>query len=236
MPMRLNDTSIASNRQRTVCLLAVLMLVARASADEPAAKDASPATTAAQATEEVTLFDGKSLDGWRIIDTFDFKRHGKVEVRDGEIHLEKGTPSTGISWKGELPRSQYEIKFEGQRVDGSDFFCGLTFPVKEQYCTLILGGWGGQIVGLSNIDSYSAVENETTQVIDFKNGQWYAVVIRVTDEQIEVTIDGKKIIDVKTMGHEFSIWWEQEPVTPLGIVTWNTTGAIRKLELQRINP
>ncbi len=152
------------------------------------------------------------------------------------IYLPKGKPATGISWKSDLPRSNYQLSFRGQRVEGSDFFCGLTFPVKTEYCTLILGGWGGQVIGLSNIDGFSAIENETTQAIDFEQGKWYAIELTVRDERITVRIDHKQVIDVATEGHKFSIWWEQEPVTPLGIVTWHTTGAIKQLKLNKLDP
>ncbi|MBJ42428.1 MAG: hypothetical protein CMJ80_03900 [Planctomycetaceae bacterium] len=181
------------------------------------------------------IFDGKTLDGWRVIKDLDFKRRGKVYVEDGVIYLERGKPATGISWKKDFPRSNYELTMKGQRVDGSDFFCGLTFPVKDEYVSLILGGWGGQVIGLSNIDGFSAVENETTQAHDFKQGQWYDIRLRVTDGRITFWLDEKKRIDLETKGHEFSIWWEQEPVTPLGIVTWHTSGAIKDLKLQLID-
>jgi hypothetical protein len=204
------------------------------SADPPATDGV--ATEAAGQTNEIPLFDGKSLEGWRIIDTFDFRRHGKVYVKDKAIFLEQGEPATGISWKGELPRTNYEITLEGQRVEGSDFFCGLTFPVKEEYCTLILGGWGGSVVGLSNVDTYSAVENETTQAVDFKNKRWYAIRLRVTDQRIKVWIDDDELIDLETQGRRFSIYWEQDPVKPLGLVTWQTSGALRNLKLKRITP
>lgn len=185
--------------------------------------------------QKINLFDGKSLEGWRIIKTFDFKEHGKVEVEDGVILLGQGSPATGISWKGELPRINYEITLQAKRVEGSDFFCGLTFPVKKEYCSLIVGGWGGQVVGLSNLDDFSAIENETTQVIDFEQNRWYPIRLLVMEDQITIFIDNKKIIDIDTQ-HEFSIWWEQEPVTPLGIVTWNTASGIKDLKMKRVKP
>lgn len=184
--------------------------------------------------EEVKVFDGKSLEGWRILEKFDFDDHGAISVNDGVIRLEKGKPQTGISWKGEFPRSNYRIRFEGRRVDGSDFFCGLTFPVKDDYCTLILGGWGGQVVGLSNIDGFSAVENNTTQAFDFQKDRWYRIELTVTDDRIQAKIDDETIINHKTEGHTFSIWWEQEPVRPLGIVTYGTTGELKNLKIVRV--
>jgi hypothetical protein len=197
--------------------------------------DAQDDTTSAPPAPAVpVLFDGKSLEGWRIIEKFDFDGHGDVYVKDGVIYLEKGKPATGIAWKGEFPKSNYELSLQGQRVEGSDFFCGLTFPVKDSFCTLILGGWGGSVVGLSNIDGFSAIENETTQAIDFQQGRWYQIKLTVLDDRITVAIDGKPLIDVATEGHKFSIWWEQEPVTPLGIVSWYTTGALKDLKLTSV--
>ena len=214
---------------QSACLLVGSLLVLTSATGIVAADEAAKQ----KADEQVLLFDGKSLDGWRVIDTFDFKEHGKVEVKDKTIILNRGQPATGISWKGELPRSNYEFRCEAKRVEGNDFFCGLTFPVKKEYCTLILGGWGGQVVGLSNIDGFSAIENATTQVVDFETNRWYRIRLVVLDERITVHLDDKKIIDVETANHKFSIWWEQEPVTPLGIVTWYTTGTLRKLQLTK---
>ena len=200
--------------------------------DEPAVveSDAQPAVTASWPE----LFDGKQLGGWQVIERFDFQDHGPVRVENQTIIMGRGKPATGISWKGAPPpRSNYRISFQGRRTGGSDFFCGLTFPVKQEYCSLILGGWGGQVVGLSNINGLSAVENETTQAVDFAKDQWYAVELTVLDDRIEVKIDGRTMIDVDTEDRKFSIWWEQEPVTPLGIVTWNTVGEIKELRLSQ---
>jgi hypothetical protein len=213
-------------------LLGLPSFLAAPRAEEPQAAHA--AQTAEDLGEEVKIFDGKTLENWRTIDTFDFIHHGRVSVQDGVIRLERGKPATGISWKKELPKSNYEISWSARRVEGSDFFCGLTFPVKEEFCTLILGGWGGQVVGLSNIDGFSAVENNTTQSIDFKNGQWYRLRLRVSDEAIHIWLDDRQIIDVETKNKKFSIWWEQDPVRPLGIVTWYTTAELKDLKMHRL--
>lgn len=212
--------------------LSVLLVIALST--RVFAGDSGAGKTAERADGDVPLFDGKSLKGWRIIDTFDFKNHGKVEVQDKVITLNRGQPATGISWKGKLPRSNYEFSCEAKRVEGSDFFCGLTFPVKNEYCTLILGGWGGQVVGLSNIDGFSAIENATTQVVEFEAKRWYRIRLVVLNDRITIYLDDKKLIDVETANRKFSIWWEQEPVTPLGIVTWRTTGALKNLKLKTV--
>ncbi|MCH2115611.1 MAG: DUF1080 domain-containing protein [Pirellulales bacterium] len=184
--------------------------------------------------KEIAIFDGKTLKGWRIANTFDFEQHGKVEVRDGSIHLESGRPATGIAITTEIPKSNYEIFFRGRRVAGNDFFCGLTFPVKEQHCTLVLGGWGGKLVGLSNIDSFSAAENDTTRVFDFENGKWQDVRLRVTDDFIRIWLNDRKIIEVDVQQHNFSIYWAQEPIRPFGLATWNTYGELKDLKMYQL--
>ncbi len=184
---------------------------------------------------QTRLFDGRTLNGWRIAREFDFTDHGRVHVQDGAIVLERGKPATGIAWTKAYPKMDYEICLQAKRVEGNDFFCGLTFPVGDEFCSLILGGWGGQIVGLSNINGLSAVENETTQAVAFQQDRWYDVRLRVTRKQITVWLNEKPLIELPTEGRRFSIWWEQEPMRPLGIATWYTTGSIRGLTLRPLD-
>jgi hypothetical protein len=189
---------------------------------------------AAAPPREVSLFDGKTLKNWRVADTFEFEKHGKVEVRDGVLHLERGRTATGVTYTGKPPRSNYEISLEAQRTDGDDFFCGLTFPVGEEHCTLILGGWGGDVTGLSNVNAMSAEENTTTGYVDFKNGQWYKIRLRVTEETISAWVDKELILEQPREGRKFEVWWEQEPMRPLGIATWRTSAALRNVRLARL--
>ena len=125
----------------------------------------------------------------------------------------------------------YEITLEAQRFEGRDFFCGLTFPVADSYCTLIVGGWGGGIMGLSNVDGASAAENATTLWREFNNQQWYKIRLRVSDDEILVWLDDKRVIKQEVPEREFKIWWEMEPIRPLGIATWYTGSKIRNLRL-----
>ena len=202
--------------------------------DKPGAtKNDSPKKRADEAT---LLFDGKTLAGWKTPDKFEFEKHGKVQVSKGELQLGIGKPSTGIVYSKKLPRNNYELSLEVKRTDGSDFFCGLTFPVDKEYCTMIIGGWGGGVVGLSNVDANSAVENETTSYQEFKTGKWYSVRVRVTDERIEAWIDKKQVIDLTREGRKFSVWWEQEPMRPLGVANWHTASARRHITLRAVKP
>lgn len=185
-----------------------------------------------QGPSEISLFDGKTLDRWKITD---FGGQGKVYVKDGSIFLEMGNDLTGINWTGHVVRMNYEISLEAMRVKGTDFFCGLTFPADANCCSLILGGWGGSVCGISSIDYYDASDNQTTQVIEFKKERWYHVRVRVTPAKIEAWLDDEKIVDLETANHIIDTRIELDISKPLGIAAWRTTGAIRNIQLRRLN-
>jgi len=186
------------------------------------------------ASGEVALFNGKDLTGWKMADKYDFADHGKVYVKDGVLYLEEGKPMTGIQWAGEFPTSNYEVSLEAMRVSGGDFFCGMTFPIGDSWATWINGGWGGNIVGLSNVDGYNASENETSLGKSFEDRRWYRFRLRATDEKVECWIDEEKIIDLPRKGHKFEVWEEQSPIKPFGVATWHTGGALRNFTLKRL--
>ncbi len=185
--------------------------------------------------KEIKMFDGKTLKNWGIVKKWDFERHGEVKVKDGEIVLPKGGSMTGIVWKGEkLPTGNYEVTLKARRIDGGDFFCGLTFPVKDAHLSLVLGGWGGSLTGISSLDGFDASENESTGWMEFKNGQWYAVRVRVTDKKVEAWIGKEQIVDVTITDRKLSVRWEMEPCQPFGIATWETSGGVKDIVLKRL--
>ena len=149
--------------------------------------------------------------------------------------LEFGEPLTGITWRGgALAAVNYEIRLEAQRLAGNDFFCGLTFPVGASSCSLILGGWGGSVVGLSSLDGKDASENETTQRIAFDDRRWYAVRVRVAAERIQGWLDDHRIIDVGTAGRQISVRPEVDASRPLGIASYRTRAALRRIETRSL--
>ena len=179
------------------------------------------------------LFDGKTLAGWK---TPEFGGEGKVSVKDGAIVMEMGAAMTGVTYTGEVIRNNYELTLEGLRLDGSDFFCTTTFPVGDDPCTLVVGGWGGMVVGLSNVDFYDASENPTTKTVTFKEKQWYRVSIRVSDAAIEAWIDDEQLVNQPRKDHKFSIRIECDLCKPLGISTWCTAGAVRNIRVRKLKP
>lgn len=206
---------------------------AKPAADTKVAADAKESTDAKAAKDAKSpwkeLFDGKSLDGWRVSD---IGGEGKVSVKDGTLVLEMGSAMTAIAWKGEVLRNNYELTLEGMRLDGSDFFCTTTFPVGKEPCSLVVGGWGGGVVGLSNVDYFDASENSTTKVMEFKDKQWYRVRIRVSDAAIQAWIDNKLVVNQPRKGHKFGIRIEVNDCVPLGIATWYTKGAVRNIRMR----
>ena len=162
------------------------------------------------------LFDGKTQAGWA---NTPFAGAGEVEVRDGTLVLNQGI-LTGVNWTNDFPTLDYELSLEAQRVLGIDFFCGLTFPVGTNHLSLIVGGWGGSVVGLSNIDGDSANSNSTTHLERFESGRWYGLKLRVVSTNVAVWLDGKQIIDLDTRGKRLSLReGEIERSKPLGVAS-----------------
>ncbi|HEX6069337.1 MAG TPA: DUF1080 domain-containing protein [Longimicrobiaceae bacterium] len=183
------------------------------------------------AQEARSLFDGRTLDGWEVTD---FGGQGSVEVREGTIVLQQGEPLTGITWAGEFPRIGYEVTLQAMRLAGRDFFAAITFPVGDDPCTLVIGGWGGGVVGLSSIEGADASENETRRSMRFEDRRWYRIRLRVTQEKIEAWIDDERVVDFSHRGRLLSIRvdvWESQP---FGIATWQTAGALRDIELRML--
>lgn len=197
------------------------------------------ASVASGAETQRLLFDGRSMAGWV---QSGFEGEGAVRVvnpfRDGRaaIVLEKGTTLSGVTWTrgAELPKTNYEITLEAMRVEGGDFFCGLTFPVGSSACTFVVGGWGGAVTGLSSIDRVDASGNETTREMEFADGRWYRVRVRVTADRIEAWIDDDKKVDLVTTGRVIGLRpGDIQKSRPLGIAAYMTRAAIRDIRLRQ---
>jgi hypothetical protein len=178
------------------------------------------------------LLDGKSLAGWTATR---FGGEGEVSIEGGAVILEQGNDMTGITYtRGDFPRMDYEVTLDAKRLVGNDFFCTTTFPVGDSFCSLVVGGWGGAVVGVSSINDRDASENETRTVKGFKREQWYRVRIRVTAERIQAWIDKDKVVDVGTRGKKLSVRSECKLCQPFGIATWRTTGAVRDVRVRAL--
>ena len=209
------------------CLLATSVLVAQ---EKPAEK---PAEEKVDPAEWKPLFDGKTLKGWKSIN---FGGEGKIEVVKGELIINTGDPLTGIvAEKADgLPKNNYEITLEANKLEGDDFFCGLTFPVGESHASFICGGWGGGLVGISSLDGMDASENETTGYKKFEPNKWYTIRVRVVGDKLQAWIDKDQMVDVDLKGKKVSTRFEVDVTKPMGISAYRTKSAIRNFKWRPI--
>jgi hypothetical protein len=193
-----------------------------------------------------SLFDGRTLQGWT---ETPFTGRGQVRVENQTIILDAGAPLTGITWKSgqsafspfSSPKTppasptNYELRFQAARLKGGDFFASVTFPVGDSHCTWVTGGWGGDIVGLSSIDGWDASDNETRSYFNFDTGRWYAFRLQVTPDRIQAWIDDRAVVNLALAGHTLTLrHGEIQLSAPLGFASYNTTGALRKIEYRRL--
>ena len=179
------------------------------------------------------MFDGKTLSGWAITG---FAGKGEVRAENGLLILDQGL-MTGVNYTNAVPKTNYELSLEARRMQGSDFFCGLTFPMAGTNVSLIVGGWGGGVVGISSIDGNDASGNDTTKFMAFERERWYAIKVRVTPAKLEAWLDKEKVVDVTTEGKTFGL--RSGPIeesVPLGICTYETTAQIRNIVVQELPP
>ena len=210
-------------RWRFLNVLAVWMSVAMAGASI-AGDDPRP--------EKIVLFDGKTLEGWK---KTDFSKPGEIRVEDGAIVLSAGSPMTGITCtKKDLPTTNYELTYEAKRLTGRDFFAAATFPVGKSFVTFVNGGWGGSVTGLSSLDGADASENDSSKYIKFEDRTWYRFRVRVTDRTILGWIDDKEVLNVDHADRRLSTRLETRANQPLGFATWETGGAIRRIEVRKL--
>ena len=177
------------------------------------------------------LFDGTSLAGWK---QSDFLNPGVAYARDRKLTIPAGEVMSGITWAGGFPKMDYEIRLEAMRAGGSDFFCGLTFPVNDSFASLILGGWGGTVCGISCLDGEDAANNETTTSTNFNNNTWYSVRLRVTKNKLEAWLDNEQIVNADTKDREIGVRIEVEESRPLGLATFQTTAALRNISWRKL--
>ncbi len=192
-------------------------------------KEEKPADSKSADQNTISLFDGKNLAKWK---KTAFGGEGDVFVNENsELEFGFGAVITGVNW-GEKPpaTSNFEISLEAMKLDGNDFFVALTFPVKEEFATFVVGGWGGGVVGLSCVDDLSAMENETMTIDGFGKDLWYKIRVRVTDEKIEAWINDEEKVNLTTKDRKISLLpGDIELSIPIGIAAYQTRAKYRNI-------
>ena len=153
--------------------------------------------------------------------------------------MHMGQSLTGVTWSpatgsAPLPKVNYEIQLEARRTVGNDFFCGLTFPYKDTHASLVLGGWGGGVIGISCIDHYDASENDTTTYQKFELNRWYKIRLVVKDGSFKAWIDDEEAIDVDVSNCDIDVRAEVELCKPLGLASFSTTAENRNIRIRNL--
>ena len=217
---------------KTIGSIISLFMVSVVIAAPPTTKPSTTKPATRPMDEGVSLFDGKTLGKWKVMD---YAGAGEPHVEDGTLILPVGERLTAVVWTGEFPKVDYEVSFQAQRIDGTDFFVGLTFPIVDSHASLILGGWGGATCGISSIDGEDAVHNDVRSFRTFEKGKWYRVRLRVTAKKLETWVDDDKIIDLDTTGKKLSLRSDIEESKPLGFASFATTSGLKDIRMKSVD-
>lgn len=159
--------------------------------------------------------------GGSLVET-EFGGEGLARIEGNALVLDSGVPLSGVTWLGELPRTPYVLEAEFTKRFGSDFPCALTFPVRDAHLTLVLGGWGGTVCGLSSLDGLDAARNDTRFIRDFPAGHRTRVRLEVDDTLVVLTLDGEEVLRTSLTGRELGLRPEMLPSRPLGVAAFAT--------------
>jgi len=196
--------------------------------ENPVEVDEQGLATAPDAEWRV-LFDGADLGEWR---TGVYGDPPDYEVTESGVVLPQTAWLSGITYDGDLPRTPYRLEVEATRRYGSDFFLGVTFPVRGSHLTLVLGGWGGVVCGLSCIDGKDASDNDTRTSRHFPNGKRQTVVIDVADDRIVAAVNGERVVDrALAAGEELSLRTEVLESRPLGLAAFATSTTVHSVRV-----
>jgi hypothetical protein len=182
------------------------------------------------AWQELALQEGP--EGWESVI---FGGEGEVEFDGESIRMGFGSPLTAVAWQGaaELP-DEYEIEVVAARLDGSDFFCALNLPIGEQRASVVLGGWGGALCGLSCVNGEDASMNATRSFRGFDRGQSYRLRVRVDAIQVQAWVDDELLFAQTRDGVEFSLRTEVSPAGRLALSCFQTSARIDAVRWRRL--
>jgi len=192
-------------------------------------------SVSAALAEPHALFNGKDLTGWKIAP---FDGGGAVRVlSNGIAQCDAGTPLSGIAYTNTPPTMNYEISLEALRAEGSDFFVALTIPVETNFCTVVIGGWGGSLCGISSVDYADASENQWGEGVSLENNRWYTLRVRVTPGVLQVFLNNGLYAARVEYGDARRLSLRQgdiDKTKPLGLATYNTRALWRNFTLTPI--
>ena len=204
--------------------------------DGPGKNANSPTTTdslnsGSDAASWQPLFKDPELKNWEPIEFGETNRH---EIKTDSIRVEQGYQLTGVRFTGDLPTSNYQMELEAIKGTGTDFFCCLTFPVQDQFCSLVVGGWGGTVTGISCIDAKDASDNQTTSFRKYEMNKPYLINVTVTDDKLQCRIDDELVVDLALKGVKLSLRTDVDQCKPLSLCSFATGATWNNFRIQRL--
>ncbi len=172
----------------------------------------------------------------------DFGSNGDSEITADLLTIHHGERLAGLRFTGDVDallgsaRGNYEIMLEARRTAGNDLFLGLTFPIGKESASLVLGGWGGAVCGISSVDGADAASNDYKSIHNFEDNQWYRVRLKVTPDRVQAWLDGAPLFDVeRAKVKAFGVRSEVGPSAPLGLFTFGTSAQIRAIGVRKLD-
>jgi Domain of Unknown Function (DUF1080) len=186
--------------------------------------------------EPRALFNGKDLSGWKRAEIWG---NGTVEARsNGVVSCGIGKPLSGIAYTNSFPTMSYEVKMDAMRKEGGDFFVAMTLPIETNACTIVIGGWGGGLCGISSIEYMDASENPYSSGLALTNNVWYTLRVRVTPGLLEVflndTLYTAKVTFEKSSLFTLRSGSDIDKTLPFGLATYETHALWRNLTVSTI--
>ena len=137
----------------------------------------------------VTIFDGKSLDGWKINES---KESWKLE--DGAL-IANGNRSHAFYVGDDKPFKNFELKAEVQTKKGSNG--GIFFHTKYQDSDWPMQGIESQVNNTQGDPQKTGGLYNIAKVLKApaEDGKWWTQHIIVKDRHVQVFVDGNKVVD-----------------------------------------
>jgi len=194
----------------------------------------------------VDLFDGKGLDGWRIVKDFRYtyrhytreRKMGKVHCKDGQLILEATLRpdfrNAAAVWTRSVPKDNYEVLVEGEARGGTHL--GMVLPVGESHfeVTVYHGGGHGASVWLGQLDGVEGHRAGAYHRYQKERSPSYRLSVHVGPNGVYVTVDGERLIEVERGRYDFSASPFRDRFKPFGLWAHQGPWAVRSLRLRRI--
>ncbi|MBM4038766.1 MAG: DUF1080 domain-containing protein, partial [Planctomycetes bacterium] len=182
------------------------------------------------------LFDGKTLNGWRVSEGHYAAKGCQAKVEKGQILLDSAARMNAIVWTGRFPTDDYELGLETKALRGPWACCYIVFPVAASQATLHFQGVHAAWV--SCVDGEEKNPISTRRGVSLPSRQWCKVLLRVCRGTVQVWVEGEKVIDFPTAGHTLSLRADiaDAKLTPLALFTWDEPAALRSIRLRRLKP